>query len=219
MVASASCKRERTLATILLTARSVIAQKGLEAANIDDFMAAAGMARGTFYNYFTDRESLLKAVLADIQRYVREQVDDKIPDNLTPEATVACMLYGFLRFSLCCPKTGRALAYLCTGNDWLTQNPTEEQVFPRADTALQTLLGDTPFSLGLLYLEGSINLLLRRLQEGQIDIGEASQVIALVLRGLNTSPARIRKAIVIAEAFSSELAEKAQSTKVQPTEL
>jgi AcrR family transcriptional regulator len=176
-------------------------------------MAAAGMARGTFYNYFPDREALLKAVLVDIQSQLREQVDDQIPDHLPPEATLACMVYGFLRLSLCCPDTGRALAYLCTGSEWLTQHPAEEQVFPHADSALEILFGDTPFSLGLLYLEGSINLLLRRLQEGQIDMAEASQVITLVLRGLGVSPARIRKAIATAESFSAQLAERAHTAK------
>jgi len=59
-------KRERTRGGIIDTAIKVIAERGFDAPTIDDFVLAAGVARGTFYNYFQTREQLLVAVGAHV---------------------------------------------------------------------------------------------------------------------------------------------------------
>lgn len=43
---------------ILLAARDVFAKHGYHAAKIDDIVAAAGVARGTFYLYFEDKRAI-----------------------------------------------------------------------------------------------------------------------------------------------------------------
>jgi AcrR family transcriptional regulator len=59
-------KRERTRGGIIDTAIKVIAERGFDAPTIDDFVLAADVARGTFYNYFQTREELLMAVGAHV---------------------------------------------------------------------------------------------------------------------------------------------------------
>jgi len=62
-------KRERTKAenrdAILAAARGVFADLGYETATIRDVIGATNLAAGTFYNYFPDKESVLRALLAD----------------------------------------------------------------------------------------------------------------------------------------------------------
>jgi AcrR family transcriptional regulator len=86
-------KVERRL-QILNQAREVFSRRGYHAAKIDDIVAAAGVARGTFYLYFEDKRSIfgeiLDLVLARIsttivrvdpnhaQRTVAEQVRDNV---------------------------------------------------------------------------------------------------------------------------------------------
>jgi AcrR family transcriptional regulator len=206
LLATTPCKRERTHATIIAAARQIIAEKDIDAASIDELMQAAGMARGTFYNHFTSRETLLLAVLADIQRCLRETVENRIPTGLPAESVVACMIYGFLQFGLDHPDTGRALVRIAASQDWLTRRDASTQVFPRADSAFQSLLGDIPFSSGLAYLEGVVNQLLRHRLSGQIDTVETDQVIALSLRGLGISAARVQRAQAAAKAFCEQQA-------------
>jgi AcrR family transcriptional regulator len=55
-------RRARTEARIVAAALQVFAERGTDAPVIDDFIHAAGVARGTFYNYFTHTEQLLAAV-------------------------------------------------------------------------------------------------------------------------------------------------------------
>ena len=80
---NAELRRKRTRARLIEAALDVIAEKGPDAASIEDFVAAAGVSRGTFYNYFPAVEDLLEALNAQMgraldQRYaaVTEGVSD-----------------------------------------------------------------------------------------------------------------------------------------------
>lgn len=52
-------RRARTREKLLSAAARVVAEMGERKARIDDFITAAGVARGTFYNYYSTREELL----------------------------------------------------------------------------------------------------------------------------------------------------------------
>ena len=48
---------------LLLHARDVFAKRGYHAAKIDDIVAAAGVARGTFYLYFDDKRAIFEEIV------------------------------------------------------------------------------------------------------------------------------------------------------------
>ncbi|HEY4012746.1 MAG TPA: TetR/AcrR family transcriptional regulator [Polyangiaceae bacterium] len=48
---------------ILSAAREVFGKRGYHAAKIDDIVAAAGIARGTFYLYFEDKRAILEEIV------------------------------------------------------------------------------------------------------------------------------------------------------------
>jgi AcrR family transcriptional regulator len=48
---------------ILSNARDVFAKRGYHAAKIDDIVAAAGVARGTFYLYFEDKRAIFEEIV------------------------------------------------------------------------------------------------------------------------------------------------------------
>jgi AcrR family transcriptional regulator len=57
-------QREVRRQQILDRARDVFAKKGYHAAKIDDVVAAAGVARGTFYLYFHDKRSIFEELVS-----------------------------------------------------------------------------------------------------------------------------------------------------------
>jgi AcrR family transcriptional regulator len=59
-------RREKTRQKLIAAAARVIATGGDKNATIDDFIQAAGVARGTFYNYFPTREDLLEALWTQV---------------------------------------------------------------------------------------------------------------------------------------------------------
>ncbi len=53
-------------AQLLRAAREVFARVGYHHAGVSDIVAAAGVARGTFYNYFDSKRAVFQAVLQDM---------------------------------------------------------------------------------------------------------------------------------------------------------
>lgn len=58
-------KRARTRRQLLDAARLVLAEHG-EGFSISDIAERAGVANGTFYNYFADRDELVRELVADV---------------------------------------------------------------------------------------------------------------------------------------------------------
>lgn len=83
-------RRERTRTRIIESALSVFAEKGPDAPLIDDFIRAAGIARGTFYNYYRSTEELLEATSHlledDLIRSIEAELD-AVDDPLERLAT------------------------------------------------------------------------------------------------------------------------------------
>ena len=94
-VRTGAARREATRQKLLSTALGVFATKGIDAAVIDDFIAAAGVARGTFYNYFKTTTELLDAVTAELSDQVLASVDVHVSRVESPieRVTTGCLLY------------------------------------------------------------------------------------------------------------------------------
>jgi AcrR family transcriptional regulator len=67
-------KRERTRAALIKAAYLVFARKETDVVTIDDIIAEAGVARGTFYNYFQTREDVLKAMAASLRNEMKQRI-------------------------------------------------------------------------------------------------------------------------------------------------
>jgi len=67
--------REQTLAVILAAAEQIFAQQGHGSARMEDIAARAGIATGTLYNYFDDRNALLAALAHERGTELLTQVD------------------------------------------------------------------------------------------------------------------------------------------------
>src|SRR5512135_2111827 len=68
----------RTETRILEAALRVFADMGPDAPKIDDFVKAAGISRGTFYNHFESVEELLEATSEWTTREVIEAIETAI---------------------------------------------------------------------------------------------------------------------------------------------
>ncbi|OIN78593.1 TetR/AcrR family transcriptional regulator [Mycobacterium malmoense] len=88
-----------TEAALKDAARRVFAQKGYLNTKITDITAEAGRAAGSFYNHFTGKEDLLKALLADLLAESDEQVaDSRHSPDFTDRAAVRWHIEAYWRF-------------------------------------------------------------------------------------------------------------------------
>src|SRR5580698_10221849 len=99
-------KRERTRTKIIERALRVVAEKGFDAPTIDDFVSAADVAKGTFYNYFATREAILLAVAGAVADKVDLQLLSVYAGSKDPAWRVAVALRYFVRMSETRPVWG-----------------------------------------------------------------------------------------------------------------
>lgn len=82
-------KRERNTLrnrnAILAAGREVFSELGYGAATIRDIVRRTHLASGTFYNYFSDKESVLRAIIEEFTQRVRARVHDTRMEARTTE--------------------------------------------------------------------------------------------------------------------------------------
>jgi AcrR family transcriptional regulator len=72
--------REETGRAILEAAEAVFAEEGLHAARMERIATRAGVAVGTLYNHFRDKEALLRSLLRSRREALLERVDGALAD-------------------------------------------------------------------------------------------------------------------------------------------
>jgi AcrR family transcriptional regulator len=95
-------KRERTKANnrgaILDAARDVFAELGYGASTVRDIVRRTELASGTFYNYFPDKEAVLRALVEDNAEAFRERVRAARTGASSLEAFVGDAYLAFFEF-------------------------------------------------------------------------------------------------------------------------
>ena len=92
--AAAEARRTRTRERLLDAAEAVIADKGFRSASIEDFVAAAGVSRGTFYNYFPTTAALLQAMNQRVAGDIDRDLDQMGASIADPVARLAATLHA-----------------------------------------------------------------------------------------------------------------------------
>jgi AcrR family transcriptional regulator len=102
-------KRERTKAAnraaILRAAREVFSDIGYGAASVRDVIRRTDLASGTFYNYFPDKEAVLRALVDEIAVGARARVRTARAEATTLEAFVADGFRAYFAFLAQDPQT------------------------------------------------------------------------------------------------------------------
>lgn len=107
---SAALRREATRRHLIECAVAVFAERGPDGAVVDDFVQAAQVARGTFYNYFPALQDLLMAVVATLNDDVVSLIDPMLDGLNSPAERVATGSRAYLRLV----TSSKALALFVT---------------------------------------------------------------------------------------------------------
>lgn len=104
---AAAGKRDRMRVRLIEAALHVFAEKSADAAVIDDVITAAGVSRGTFYNYFRTNEELMAAVLHAVGDEILGLIEVAIADHADPAERLAHGLRMMLHTARRFPMVGR----------------------------------------------------------------------------------------------------------------
>lgn len=181
--------RERTRELLLDAAVRVFARKGAGAAAIHEIAAEAGVANGTFYNYFRTREALLEATSLRLALRLHAAVAASRAAVADPAERVAIGCRRFVLQARHDPVWAAALLRV-----W------HSTAVPSA-TAADPLLADLRAgrrarrlryaheTAALDLVQGTVLSGMRSVLEGRAAEAHASAIAAIVLRGLGVASA------------------------------
>ncbi|WP_186307828.1 TetR/AcrR family transcriptional regulator [Paraburkholderia sp. BCC1884] len=185
-------RRAKTRATLLAAAYRLFAAHGSDAPTIDDVIAEAGVARGTFYNHFATRDELFRAVASDLTYAINGMITPAIAGITDPATQISLSYRLFLRFAISDPTRGwillRTMPLVSALNDemkFIMQAQFSQAIAQRQFT-VQSL--ETAMDLGLGLLVMTIN---RALHEGITD-KYIDQTVETLLTALGLSKKEAR---------------------------
>jgi AcrR family transcriptional regulator len=184
--------RERSARTerrILEAALRVFSERGPDAPVIDEFVAAAGIARGTFYNHFESVEELLRATSAWTTREVLQSIDAAMRGLEGPALRLGVGLRLFFARAVRDPVWSRfvARAWRIGGVE-----------LPARDIVAGIRLGHfrapgRDVAIDLLF--GGVREALHRIGDGGVPPAYGDQMAELCLQALRAEPRRIAAAL------------------------
>ena len=77
--------KQQNRKSILDAARRVFAERGYDAATVRDIIRATPLAAGTFYNYFTSKEEVRRALKEEMAEIIRPRLRDGREEAATAE--------------------------------------------------------------------------------------------------------------------------------------
>ena len=115
--ANAALKRQRTRATILLAAFRLIGKDRGDFQRVEDFCTAAGVSRGTFYNYFPGVEALYATLANELSRDFDSAVHRAMESMLTAAERTAAAVRYYMQAAIDNPRWGWAMVHTSMGGD------------------------------------------------------------------------------------------------------
>ena len=188
-------KRIRTRGVLLDSAVEVFADKGFEEARVSDIAALAGLANGTFYNHFKDKDELAAATAGAIALEIARRLDTRMHDLDAGLSRVVVASVAFLRLAATYAPWGSVLL------EQFQRRPdaaSEALEYMRSDILLAVEQGGLEVTVDRLLLE-QLGAMMMVALRNQLLSGDDPQVLRRtcesVLRVLGLSPKRARREI------------------------
>lgn len=108
-------RRIRTRSALLRAGAALFAARPIDAVSIDDIVAAADVAKGSFYNHFEDKEALARAIAEEVRGGVEALAAEVNAGVADPAERVARALCGFVAQAAEQPLAVRAMLRLFQG--------------------------------------------------------------------------------------------------------
>jgi len=186
--------RETVRLAILDAAEELIAKHGLHAAALAQIARRAGVAVGTLYNYFTDREALIRGLFDARRATFRPRLLAAI--NAGTELAFEPRLRGFVRELLAAFESHRSFLKVAIENEHLkpSGSTTPQDMLAGARDLVAAGVREGVIAAGRaellpLVIMGTIkSVAVHRLQTGGDLIGDADSIVEVLLAGVRGAP-------------------------------
>ena len=196
----------RNRKALLSAAEKLIAEKGFEHVTIDEISETADLAKGTFYNYFNDKNEIAGELAVTIRREIRDQVgvaEEGIDD---PAGQLAAGIAVCLRAAAIAPTRAAVLSRMYSL--WLSPQANREfRLFKDLEVGYRAgrfSAGNLPVAVVLIVgsVEAGIVQALQLAESNAIQkLAAALSEMVLRALGLRGSEAQAISAKVVARVF------------------
>ncbi|WP_174279104.1 TetR/AcrR family transcriptional regulator [Sphingomonas bacterium] len=179
-------RRAQTRARLVAAAYKVFALHGAEVPTIDDIILEAGVARGTFYNYFETRDELFRAVADEIAVTINTRLDLARSGMTDPAERLSVSFRAFARYAVADPARGwillRTLPILGGIGGDMTENVGREFAVAVESGRFSAMSATMALDLGIGFLIRIIyRLLVDRPGADHVDHAAAAMLVAFGL--------------------------------------
>ena len=103
------CRRTKTRDALVIAARELMAARSKTYFTIDDVVQLAGVAKGSFYNHFADKDTLAEAVFTAIRSKEEHEVEAVNQSVREPAIRIARAMAVYVRLALTSPDEARII--------------------------------------------------------------------------------------------------------------
>lgn len=183
-------RRARTRQAISDAAHRLFANRPVDAVAIDEIVAAASVAKGSFYNYYPDKDALVREIVGEIRANLEARVAKINADETDAPRRVARAICVFMRYAMDEPERATLLARV--QQNYLSRSmPYNEAVVSDVEA------GVAQSRFTVQNVEAATILILAVAQVGMVRIAQepvrtlalelATQLSALLIRGLGVA--------------------------------
>ena len=179
--------RARMRSRLMVAARAVMARKGIEGTAINDITDEAQVAFGSFYNYFSSKEEIARAVFVEDVTATADLLDRNSPADKDIVLTVSLNIQWTLRHAITDPIWGWFLVHTASSVGDLMENMTD-----RLKRDIRTGINEGRFCVADVLTSadaiiGGALRVLRHILEGRRPAAAIDHFVAFTLRGLGVA--------------------------------
>lgn len=194
-----SPRAARTRSALINAGFDLLADKPIDAIPIDEVVAAAGVAKGSFFNHFADKQAFASAIAAEVRLELEEVVGRINQDVVCPLERIAGGMYVGARFAIDHPKRSAVLLRSSAGVT-ARAHPLNKGLAEDFDEACQRgLLRNEARGSGVLYWLGLCQVLMANLLERPRTTAEIEkrihEMVTLGLTGLGVDNAQVAQIV------------------------
>jgi AcrR family transcriptional regulator len=186
-------RRARTRANILSTAFALFDERGVDQVTVEDVRESAGLARGSFYNYFLTYEHMLKELAAQIGRQINVEQSERFEDVANMAERIWCNVrYSILRTAsdrACSEILIRVTPLVGAVNDHMRKHAERTLRHAVKRKAIDVPSGGVALDLGY----GLVAVMIRRALNLGVDFKEIEAAGLMLLRAFGVAELEARR--------------------------
>ena len=185
-------QRARTRAHIIETAIGVFSEQGPFKPLIDDFVKAAGLSRGSFYNYFSTVHELLEEAVNVVADSCIMEIEAAVKDIKSPVIRFSCAAQLFQRQVRSYPVLAAFVAAVSSVSDRLAEKLSRDIHEAMSLGLIKAHSAEAAFiaAHGIAYYS-----LVHPIQHPERKTVPETEVIRLILNAWGVPPALIKRAL------------------------